>query len=190
MAFTDAQELALQRRFGMHWGTVINNEDQEGVGRVLVQVTTVTSKRGAVWAAPVGYPAGYEDYGAHMLPRQGSQVLVGFIQGNLEEAFYIPGTQPVSQRLAAVAARDKVKQTDLVALETKYFQLVIDDDAKTLRIGNKADTCYLEIDHGKGMIELKAKNQFTINGKLVDVKGLMVQLQERVVSVLGGKQIA
>jgi len=197
MAHPSQEELQQHKTRGFHWGTVVSKpgECANRTGCVRVAVSGMTSETG-IWAFPAGLGSGGAEAstgmrGFHHTPPKGAQVLVGFVHGESAEAFYFLAQAPANQLLTDVKAAASPTVVDkLFCIETEQFKITIDDDAQTLKIGNKTGDCYIEIDSKKGIIETKSRTQVnTESGGLVDIRGMMVQLQQRIVSKLGAKQI-
>lgn len=69
------------RYYGKYRGTVINNIDPEGRGRLLVQVPDVTGLGTSSWAMP-SFPFTGQKMGWYALPQFGAGVWVEFEAGN------------------------------------------------------------------------------------------------------------
>ncbi len=77
--------------FGFYWGIVVDTADPDISGRVRVKVEGLIEPR-STWARPLGLPAGGRSaHGTYAVPLTGSLVVVGFIQGDIDEPFYFSG---------------------------------------------------------------------------------------------------
>jgi uncharacterized protein involved in type VI secretion and phage assembly len=67
--------------FGKYRGTVVNNQDPQGMGRLAVTVPDVSNVQTSTWAMPSAALAGGQS-GLYAVPPTGSNVWVEFEQGN------------------------------------------------------------------------------------------------------------
>lgn len=86
MAFPDA----LDWRLVVPWvGTVISIEDPEGLHRVKARIPGVMDETG--WAYPTTMGGGSPQFGGHIVPPVGSDVVVQFVGGDDEYPIYSAG---------------------------------------------------------------------------------------------------
>lgn len=98
--------------FGFWWGTVSNNADPTGRGRVRVSIPGMNQTE-STWAEPCGMPgSGGSKHGCWAVPKMGSLVAVGFIQGDIDSPFYIPGPAPTNEQPDNATPDNIVWQTD------------------------------------------------------------------------------
>ena len=178
--------------YGFYWGKVVNNKDSEKLGRVQVTVPAVVDT--PVWAWPVGQPgSGLEGHGTYMIPRLHSTVLVGFINGDIDEMFYMSGPHRSNGTPTAVSAED-VSSSDapnIRAIETETFEIIIKDtaDEKKLIIRSKffASGGEIEIDavdktiaiRAETGLVLEAEGAVNINAPVVTVRNRMILTSSR-----------
>jgi hypothetical protein len=80
----------------MWWGVVSNNQDPEKRGRCRIFIPGMNHTESAL-AEPFGSPGfGGGKHGVWAVPKKGATVLVGFILGDIDSPFFIPGPAPVS----------------------------------------------------------------------------------------------
>jgi len=176
-----------------YWGTVMRTDDPERSGRVRVHINGLTKKE-TDWAFPVGLPgAGAERKGSYAVPRLGSTVVVGFIQGDFEEPFYLAGPHAKVKTGKPGTPRKVQEQTPVeaprvtVLTETEHFEIYITETTAEQRVvvqtlGAKNQ---IEIDAKDGSISIKAERYLIMSAPMVKIDGLNVQIFNRPVSPLG-----
>ena len=79
--------------YGVYRGEVVNNDDPDGLGRVVVKVPSVMHRAEEAsenWAWPI-MPAAAKDYGVFFPPAKGDTVWVMFENGRPEYPIYVGG---------------------------------------------------------------------------------------------------
>ena len=176
-----------RRIYGFMWGIVLNNNDPEVRGRVRTNVPGLKSDM--KWAVVVGVPgAGAEKRGGYMVPRVDSQVLVGFIQGDIDEPFCMFGPPALNETPAVV--NEKTTATtrgDIAAYETDTFELFVVDTAteKKIMMRSKDGENLVEIDAIDHSVHIKAANAVIVEAGLVHIDAARVQIKGRPVLPTG-----
>jgi hypothetical protein len=199
MAFDGINDSLVEasKQYGFYWGKVTNNSDPEKLGRVKVDVPGVFNVESS-WAFPCGMPgAGTSTMGSYIIPRVDASVLVGFIQGDLEEPFYFSGPSPVTAAGASGAPRRPVLESAKeapnvrVLAQTENFEVYIRDttDAKELCLRGLADSaCFMTVDLIDGSIHISAERYLKIEAPMIAINASgQLQLNGRVVNAVGSK---
>jgi uncharacterized protein involved in type VI secretion and phage assembly len=150
--------------YGIYPGIVVDNEDEEGLGRITVKVPTIYRTPGkeeseplCVRAFPV-FPLGGKGYGSFIVPEKGDPVWVMFEHGRLEKPVYIGGW--IAEKIPDL---DKVTKRGIYTKSGN--KLIIDDEKGVITIqdkgGNKIIT---ESESGKITIESKSGDTIVITG--------------------------
>ncbi len=111
------------------WGVVSNNQDPEKRGRCKISIPGMNHNESA-WAEPCGMPGfGGGKHGMWSVPKKGSTVLVGFILGDIDSPFFIPGPAPIN------GAPD-TSDPDNIVIETDDFRFsfIQQEGNKTARL--------------------------------------------------------
>ena len=159
----------MTKYYGKYRGMVINNEDLERRGRLLVQVPDVTGMPPSTWAMPCVPFAGKQS-GMWCLPQIGTGVWVEFEQGNPDYPIWTgcwwatPGDVPVLAQAALPFLPNIVLQTNgqtsFVLSDNPAVGITLKTATGAMFIINEAG---ILISNGKGaMITLNA-NAVTIN---------------------------
>ncbi len=91
MGVRDDVDAGERRELGFWWGTVMDNIDPERRGRIKALVPGLITPE-SDWAEAVGLPGAGEAFqGLFFVPPLGATVLIGFIQGDIDEPFYLAG---------------------------------------------------------------------------------------------------
>ena len=78
-------EIGANRIYGIVLGTVIDNKDMDGLGRVKLNFPWMDSNYKSIWA-PVATIMSGNDRGAFFLPENGDEVIVAFDHGDLDSS--------------------------------------------------------------------------------------------------------
>jgi hypothetical protein len=103
--------------FGKYRGTVVDNVDPSGLGRVKVKVPAVSELKTSVWAMPCVPIAGVQS-GFFVLPPVGSQVWVEFEAGQVADPIWTGGYWPSASEVPAVSAASPGSPGQTVVLRT------------------------------------------------------------------------
>ena len=105
-------------------GTVIDNKDPEGLHRVLVRIPGLMDE--SSWACPMTSGGGSPQFGGHIVPPVGSDVIVQFIGGDYEYPVYSSGHW--GRKEPPITVRDAGDQAHLVqALQLGNLLFTYDD---------------------------------------------------------------
>ncbi len=118
---------ARSRFYGKYRGTVTDNDDPDGLARIMAQVPAVMGETEVGWALPA-FPFAGQGHGLVMLPELGSMVWIEFEAGNLNYpiwtgCFFLPGQRPTPDTTGA-----------RVIVTPSGHELVLDDDDSTVRL--------------------------------------------------------
>jgi len=199
--YGDEYEDKLPLELKLHWGIIRENRDPWKIGRVRVYVAGITEKEGP-WALPAGMPgSGKSTQGSYRVPRIGATVLVGFIMGDIDFPFYIAG--PFQQGSGAPPRRIQRATANeapsiQVLAETESFEVYIVDLPTEKKFvvasleedpaqngGSAGAKNLIEMDLVDGSIRLKASNYLILEGALVNVGGVKMQIGSRIVLPVG-----
>lgn len=187
----DEEDFGSSRLYGHYYGQVRNTADPEKRGRIRCFIPGITEVESG-WIVPVGLPgAGFTERGAFSVPPIGAQVVVAFIQGDIDEPIYFAGPYAQNEapaRVKAVTAEDGSK---LRIIETDGFEVLIDEstDNQRLTVTSKKSGDYIEINAKDG--PSKTANTITVQSSaslllratgLVAIEGLQVQINGRLVT--------
>lgn len=128
--FDDGDEPREPKVFGFYWGIVKNNQDPDNRGRVRIQVPGLIELQ-STWAEPVGAPGGGTRHGMFAVPKVNAPVVVGFIQGDIDEPFYMAGPQRDTEEVDDA-------HPDNIIIQSKNFRILMDnrDGQRVLRLEN------------------------------------------------------
>lgn len=176
------------RYYGLETGTVIDNADPLGLGRVRVRVPGIIEE--SPWALPLGTVGGGKaQRGFFDPPDVGADVGILFHRGHPQHPFYLPGhwgkpggvsEAPTPVKNAAPADATKVK-----AYETARWLITFDEraGAEILRIEDKkAPDLKIELDgkalavviEGTTSIQLKSVGTISIDAAKIQIGGRVV----------------
>ena len=126
---------------GLYAAQVVNVEDPLELGRVKFTIPGMVEPEGA-WAFPVGtISGGSKNRGFYDVPDKGADIVVQFIQGDIEQPVYWGGwwgntdagrETPGPTETAGKSVRPKIK-----AYETERFLLLFDENENKLVIRDK-----------------------------------------------------
>ena len=182
---------------GPRRGTVVNNVDPEGMGRVTVRVEGLIDDE-SEWALPFGVGM-TASRGAWNLPAVGALVWVMFEGGDLDAPVWAhgPWTKPEAAPLVpedAVDAQDEDPTTQHLVrtFETEHFKVTCDErpspdgDASKrrehLRLVHKDSGSFVELDGVVRGIYMKATSRIELETLgLVHIRATHVQINDRIV---------
>ena len=139
-----------QRYFGLYLATVRDVSDPEGLGRVRIEADQFDDSGDPIWAS-VARPMASSDATVFFTPRQGDQVIVGYLVGDSDEPIII-----------GYSHSQKASPSDLVAekkhgIVTSIGSLVFDEEDSAITLtfaGALASSIRLD----KDGITIKAPN--------------------------------
>lgn len=204
MAYTDLNTAMLEAisRLGMYWGKVIANDDPDKLGRIKAVVPN-KHRNDTGWAWPVGMPgAGADNQGAYMIPRVGSMVLIGYIQGDYDEPFYFAGNwreDGESKIPTKPMEKDKTDAPNVrVLAQTDNFEVYISDTEPEKRLVlqqldtdgslSREEQNTISINLEDGSIRLTASHYLILEAPMISINASgQLSLQGRRVGSLGPK---
>ncbi len=162
-------------------GVVVDNADPDGAHRVRVSIPGIVELTG--WAYPITSGGGSAQRGGHIVPAEGSEVVVWFIGGWIERPIYACGWWPPA------AAEGPRMPTDVVAagaqahqvqsIEIGDFKLTFDerDDKRTIRAEHITSGDFIEWDlKNQGLqISMSAAILLKCSG-LIDIDAAQVSI--------------
>jgi len=184
-----------QRYFGVYEGRVVDRDDPDLNGRIRIQIPGLIDERSA-WARPRG--GGSKNWGMVKVPPLHSDVLVQFINGNIDRPIYEPFDYGVPE-----AGREMFPEhdhPDVIVAGFGPFRLVIDlkegvepslmvKQVAQLADGSETDTAWFLISensvqsHGDSAAELHSGGITSVDSEGdVQVKGRKMMPVERPVS--------
>lgn len=184
--------------YAPEFGTVVDDQDPRGLGRVKICIPGYYPDSGGPWAWPVG--GGGNVDGSWNPPKPGSMVVVFFRGGDPQYPIYFRAHHPqgkepqVVQDAKAEAVAEDIPEvsTQIRALETRDWEIVIDErpTRRLLRVRAKdvgstdpdGTSLMVELDREAGVLALSAPagialntlGRISINGILVDIQGRQV----------------
>lgn len=188
---SDKEETA-PRYYGLELGTVHDNVDPLGLGRVQVIVPGILDQPGP-WAPPLGGPgAGSPQRGTFFVPAKGSDIGVFFHRGEPERPYYVGGHY--GSPAAGVEVPGDVKDVPanerhkLYAQETEHWKMTFDDrDGKNaIRMKHKTLDLSIEVDGAKGVVELRGDAALNLSSNgFINIDAPVVVIGKRTVLKTG-----
>jgi hypothetical protein len=131
-----------QRYYGLYLGTVVSTNDPEGLGRVRVKMDQYEDSKDEPVFAAVARPAASGNLTVFFSPREGDQVVVGFLVGDVNEPIilgYAHSTEkkPPGEVSPPTKHGIVVKDTSVVFDETDV--VVNEGDQKVARVEDSVD---------------------------------------------------
>jgi len=176
-----------QARFPFFYqATVLRNDDPEKCGRIRAHVPAIKTE--TAWALPIGGAGCGPQRGLFAVPPVESNVLVGFIQGDVDMPFYMCGpwgsAKGTSEVPRAASAESEATVHRVQAFESDLFEIFINDEKKKLVIRTKDLQEEIEMDANDRSIKLKARNWLILEAGAIsiDAPGGVVQVAGRKVA--------
>jgi len=186
MGYPDGLQSSADVTYGLFWGKVIRNDDPEKRCRVRASVPGFWDN--SPWLLPLGMvgaggPPGF----AYTPPAIGAQIAVGFIQGDVDEPYYLCGPPAIDEAPRHILEQDAQDAPKVHAYESDTFEILIIEKSneKKLVLRTKDLAQVIEIDALDRSIEIKAGNTLVLSGAMVDISAVKVQLAGRVVLPVG-----
>ncbi len=183
--------LMLQERRNSPFATAIvtDNSDPDGLGRVKVQYAWSGDSNDSYWARVVTFMSGKE-FGGYFLPEVGDEVLVAFIEGDVESPVVIGSlwnreeTPPYDNSdgknaIRALKSRkgheilfDDTEEGGKLSIKTAGGHTIELNDEKggeKIVIKDRSGNS-IEMDAAMNKITLKSSTQISIESNLIDIK--------------------
>lgn len=147
--------------FGVSVGTVTDNSDPDGLGRVRVRLSWLPEDQSSWWAR-VAAPMAGKQRGVFFLPEVGDEVLVAFEHGRPEFAYVLGGLWNGAD---APPYTNSGGKNHLRAIRSRgESELRFDDtpDAEKIVVTDKNGDNMLEIDVKAGRVTIKAAKEVVI----------------------------
>jgi uncharacterized protein involved in type VI secretion and phage assembly len=182
--------------FGIYSGTITYRDDNEGLGRVKVQIPGIFSpgrSNEGPWCFPRG--GGSKNWGKNDVPPLGSDVLIQFINGNIDRPIYEPAWhgKPLNKETNQQESEvfPEFEHPDVHVFGRGWLRLVIDDreGQRVARLkavkeidGKEEDVVWIEFNyednalqfHGVSAVGVSAEAIIDIDAPAVQVRGRKV----------------
>jgi uncharacterized protein involved in type VI secretion and phage assembly len=183
----------VQGHSAAHLGVVVDNKDPKKLGRCRIRVPGLVEPA-SNWALPIGgLGGGVKGRGSFAAPKEGSDVVVMFLAGDVDAPVYFGGHYGEEERPAYLDEENVAEaDTHLVYVhETDRYEVVIDSrpGKGRLRLRDKKTNDEILMDGAKGGINISATSLVNIEAKGgVNIDGNAVTICERPV-IRNGKPI-
>ena len=178
------------KMYGVVVGTVTNNQDPEGRGRVKVKYPWLSDKEESNWARVATMMAG-KDRGSFFLPEAEDEVLVAFAHGDDREPYVIGmlwngqdtprytngdganDVRAITSRSGHELIFDDNQQGGKVVIHTKKnHTITLDDTAggEKISIVDKSGNNSVVIDSAQNSIAVKSSLKLTIESQVIEIK--------------------
>ncbi len=154
------------RYYGTELGTVVDNVDPKGLGRVRLTVPGIIDQP-SPWASQIGtMSGGGAQRGAFAVPPIGSDVAVFFHRGDPERPYYMgghygepAGGAEVPEDVKDVAPGDR---HHLASFDTKQWKVTFDDRPGQDRLRLSHMALVIDLDGKKGTLQLVGESAISI----------------------------
>lgn len=179
-----------QRFDGLYLGKIINREDPEHLCRVKVRIPGVVDE--TTWAKPRG--GGSKNFGKASVPPKDSDVLVQFVNGDIEQPFYEPADYGITEEGSEVFPEHD--HPDVHVFGIGAFRLVVDDrEGQRLArfkfvkeiAGKEEDIAWIDLDFEGNSIWVYAPSAVGIGSDGETVDTAIVSMNGTAVQVAGRK---
>ena len=167
---------------GLMLGIVKENNNNKFPGRVRVQIPTRDKDKNILqWMKVCALYAGPQ-YGLYCVPEIGDQVLVGFVNGNINNAYVLGSIFKNDSDFVSENYTDENYKKSLITngknqfliydetdkqkikiLTPKQHSLMLDDEADVISFKDKDNKNSVEINSKDGLINIKAEKKLNIN---------------------------
>ena len=150
--------------YGVTIGTVTNNQDEEGLGRVKVKLPRISDTDESYWARVLTPMAGKER-GIYFLPEVDDEVLVAFDQGDVNFPYILGGLWNGQDK--PPETNEDGKNNKRLIKSRSGHQIILDDtkDAEKIIIQDATGKNEIVIDSKNNAITLKVEQDLTIEAK-------------------------
>lgn len=152
------------RFYGVTIGTVTNNKDEEGLGRVKVKLPRISDTDESYWARVLTPMTGKEG-GIYFLPESGDEVLVAFDQGDVNFPYILGGLWNGQDK--PPETNEDGKNNKRLIKSRSGHQIILDDtkDAEKIIIQDATGKNEIVIDSKNNAMMLKVEKDLTIEAK-------------------------
>lgn len=185
-----------RRIYGPSMGTVINNVDSTGLGRVQVRLSWLPGVQ--PWARVITM-----DQGSYFIPQVGSEVLVAFDHGDIREP-YIVGcawnaqdqppvtgrTDPVTKRVICTPMGHEIRldEANQSITITNSTQQKVTMDPSKIEITTTGGTAIFTLDR-EGNIAINAANRLDLKAPSISIHGGAVDIKSDASTRIKGGQV-
>ena len=192
-------------------GTIINNCDQAGQGKLLVRIPSLDTE---VWCSMTS-PGGGPDTGIQFIHRVDDNVLVALDQNDAADAYILGGVWSTADRPPVSSPEAPTKRVIKSGLKgRKGHQIEMDDDRQSftiesatghtikidpnqIKVSNKGDSATISIDTNSGNItisgadiKISGTKSITLNAPTVDITGkTSLTVKSDGACTIGGKPV-
>jgi uncharacterized protein involved in type VI secretion and phage assembly len=142
------------RHYGKYRGTVTDNQDPRGQGRIKAQVPEVLADVTSGWALPCAPYAG-DTTGTYAVPAVGAGVWVEFEAGDVSRPMWVGCWWP-SDKVPTDEDGAKVTPDVKVSRSEQGLILALHDDSQTIALSDTNGANILKIEVQSGTVTLKA----------------------------------
>lgn len=169
-----------QPNYGLNIGTITDNKDPEGLGRVRVRIPGLLEPA-SNWAWPLGMSgAGAKGKGHFNVPDVGAEVGVFFNQGNPANPWYMPGNWGADE----VPEDTEGGNPQIRVMEFDQYKLVIDDrpESKSFAIFDKSGDAKIEFNGVTKQLSIESQTSIVIKSTgSIEMDALNIVLNGRAV---------
>ena len=183
-----------QRYYGVYLASVRSVDDPSGLGRIRVECDQFSDAAdNVVWATVVRPVAG--DNTVFFTPKVGDQVIIAYLVGDVNEPVVMgyahstkQGQQPPKRKQRK---QEAVPPPDEQIVDTKRHGIITDrfhielnenDDSPRLRLTNRVNGDYVELDANDNTISVQATTALNLKAVgVVDIEGAVVRINGRLV---------
>ena len=181
--------------FGLYEGTVTFRQDPMGLGRIKIEVPGIIepeNSKASPWAFPRG-SGGSEKWGKNDVPKIGSDILVQFVNGDINSPVYESAWhgKPINRETnkQESEAFPEFEDPDVLVWGRDWLRLVMDnrEGQKIARLkvvktvnGKEEDIIWLEFNYEDNSAQLYATSALGINADaIIDIDAPTVQVRGR-----------
>lgn len=164
---TAAPPRAAARHYGKYRGTVSDNQDPRGQGRLRAKVPEILGEVESGWAMPCAPYAG-DGMGIFAVPAQGAGVWIEFEAGDVSRpiwsgCWWASNTVPNDE--AGTAATPDVK----IVRSEQGLLLALHDDTQTIALSDANAANLLTIEVQNGLVTIKATTKVVVDAPQIEL---------------------
>jgi len=155
------------RHYGKYRGTVTDNQDPRGQGRIRVSVPEVLVDVDSGWALPCAPYAG-DKTGAYAMPPKDAGVWVEFEAGDVSRPIWVGGWWASDK---VPTDEDGAKATPDVKVTRSEQGLIValHDDSQTIAVSDSNGSNILRIEVQAGTVTVKASTKVVVDAPLIEL---------------------